>query len=115
MAKRNKKKKKKVKARDLRWAKHVAAQRHDPMYPPPGAVRADPEQLAHINTYGSLPAYYIDKPFTCRDCGVEEIWTAEQQKWWYEVAKGHIDSTAVRCRACRKKLKSGGRRNENRD
>ncbi len=65
MAKRNKKKK--VKAKDIRWAKHVAAQRHDPIYPPPGAVRADPEQLAHINTYGSLPAYYIG--LLSRICG----------------------------------------------
>ena len=66
-----------------------------------GIVAADPTQLAHCNTYGLLPAFYIDRPFVCRDCGSEEVWTAKQQKWWYEVAKGHIDSFAVRCRACR--------------
>ena len=68
---------------------------------PAGMVAADPTQLAHCNTYGLLPAFYIDRPFVCRDCGSEEVWTAKQQKWWYEVAKGHIDSFAVRCRACR--------------
>ena len=99
---------KKVKSKDLQWAKHVAAKPHDPNNPPPGAALADHRELAHINTYGELPAYYVDKPFVCRDCGAEEIWTARQQKWWYEVAKGHIDSTAVRCRPCRKKRKSGG-------
>ncbi|MFV0677220.1 zinc-ribbon domain containing protein [Variovorax sp. tm] len=35
------------------------------------------------NTYGVLPACYEDRPFTCRDCGAEEVWTAKQQKWWY--------------------------------
>ncbi|HEY3049799.1 MAG TPA: zinc-ribbon domain-containing protein [Polaromonas sp.] len=66
-----------------------------------GVVAADPTQLAHCNTYGLLPVFYRDQPFVCRDCGSEEVWTAKQQKWWYEVAKGHIDSFAVRCRACR--------------
>lgn len=70
---------------------------------PPGAVEADPAELAHNNTYGLLPRYYLDKAFTCRDCGSAELWTAKQQKWWYEVAKGNINSTAVRCRACRRR------------
>lgn len=68
--------------------------------PPVGAVEANHSQLTHINTYGSLPLFYVDKPFACRDCGSEEIWTAKQQKWWYKIAKGHIDSTVVRCRKC---------------
>ena len=46
--------------------------------------------------------YYIDKPFSCRDCGEPQVWTAEQQKWWYEVAQGNVFSTATRCRACRR-------------
>jgi hypothetical protein len=73
--------------------------------PPVGAVPADHEQLQHNNTYGLLPSFYVDKPFVCRDCGAEEVWTAKQQKWWYEIAKGHIDSTAVRCRRCRDIIK----------
>jgi len=68
---------------------------------PPGAVPADPAQLAHNNTYGRLPRFYLDRAIKCRSCGKEEVWPAERQKWWYEVAKGHIHSTAVYCRACR--------------
>jgi len=68
---------------------------------PSGAVAADPAQLAHNTTWGLLPAFYIDRPFVCRDCGAHEIWTAKQQKWWYEIAKGRIDTRAVRCRPCR--------------
>lgn len=82
-----------------------AAQAPNPYMPiktvPLGAVAADPTQLAHNNTYGLLPSFYIDTPFVCKDCGAHEIWTAKQQKWWYEIAKGRIDTRAVRCRPCR--------------
>lgn len=69
---------------------------------PPGAVLADHAALAHNTTYGLLPNLYLDTAFICRDCGAEQVWTAKQQKWWYEVAKGNIDTRAVRCRPCRK-------------
>ena len=75
----------------------------------PSSVPADQGKLAHINTYGSLPEYYLDRPFACRTCGKREIWKARDQKWYYEEAKGHIDATAVECHACRKKRKSAGR------
>lgn len=68
---------------------------------PLGAVAVDPAQLAHNNTCGLLPSFYIDRPFVCKDCGSHEVWTAKQQKWWYELAKGPIDSRAARCRPCR--------------
>ena len=66
-----------------------------------GAIAADHAQLAHNNTYGLLPDFYTDKAFACRDCNSLEVWTAKQQKWWYEIAKGAINSQAVRCRPCR--------------
>jgi hypothetical protein len=68
---------------------------------PLGAVAADHAQLVHNRTYGPMPRFYVDRAFVCRDCGSHEVWTAKQQKWWYEVAKGNIDSIAVRCRPCR--------------
>jgi len=64
-------------------------------------IPADVTKQLPNNSY-SPPLYYEDTPFVCVDCGKEEIWTATQQKWWYEVAKGTIYSRAVRCRACRK-------------
>jgi len=67
----------------------------------PSAVLADASRLDHINTYGFLPEYYIDRPFQCRRCGKREIWRAVDQKWYYEEAKGHINATAVECHACR--------------
>jgi hypothetical protein len=63
--------------------------------------------LAPYNSYG-VPkfverGFYIAVPFCCAGCGAEEIWTATQQKWWYEVAKGYVYSTAKLCRSCRRK------------
>lgn len=62
--------------------------------------------MAPFNSYGPPDfvqrGYYLDKPFTCETCGKRELWTAAQQKWWYEVAKGQIFSVAKHCRACRK-------------
>ncbi len=47
--------------------------------------------------------YYMDLPFTCKDCGKQEVWSATRQKWWYEVAKGNVWTTACRCRPCRQR------------
>jgi hypothetical protein len=57
------------------------------------------------NSYGA-PAFvtrgwYEPLLFVCKDCGKAEIWTAKQQKWWYEMAQGYVWSTAIRCRECR--------------
>jgi hypothetical protein len=70
-------------------------------------VPVNEELLAPNNSYGTPDfvrrGYYADKPFRCASCGKEEVWTGRQQKWWYEVAKGFVYSTAVRCRLCRRK------------
>ena len=72
---------------------------------PLGAVAADKSQQPPNNSYSPPPDYYVDIEFTCKDCGSQEVWTAEQQKWYYEVAKGSLYATAVRCRDCRNKIK----------
>ena len=63
----------------------------------------DETKLNMGNTYSSPPDYYYDIEFDCMDCGKAEVWTAKQQKWWYEEAGGYFFSTAVRCRKCREK------------
>ena len=68
---------------------------------PHGAVLAESTELAHNNTYGRLPRFYVDRVIVCRQCHIEEVWPAERQKWWYEAAKGNINSDAVLCRSCR--------------
>ena len=50
-----------------------------------------------------LPDHYESIEFVCKDCDKEEVWTARQQKLWFEEWGGLWDTTAVRCRECRKK------------
>jgi len=74
---------------------------------PAGAVAADLAQQVPNNSYSAKPLFYVDKQFACIDCGREETWTAEQQKWYYEVAKGSLYATAVHCRECRRTRHQG--------
>jgi hypothetical protein len=68
-------------------------------------VPVDLEALAPNNSWNPPEfvnrGFYVDVPFCCQSCGKEQVWTAAQQKWWYEVAKGDVFSTATRCRPCR--------------
>ena len=98
----NKQRRAEIKARRR---KRTEALKVDPFkasyFRPRYCVAANHAQLVHNNTYGFLPAFYVDKPFNCQDCGEHEVWTANNQKWWYEIAKGNIDSTAIHCLNCR--------------
>ncbi len=70
-----------------------------------GKVVVNPANLHPTNSY-SIPdfvtrGYYMDMPFFCKACGKAQVWTATQQKWWYESAKGDVWTIAVLCRPCR--------------
>lgn len=100
----NRQRRREIKARRLRRARQL--QELNTASPdarrPPEAVEADLAILARNNNSYGLPLFYVDRPFHCRDCGSDELWTAKQQKWWYEVVGGNINSIAVRCRSCRR-------------
>jgi Probable zinc-ribbon domain len=74
-----------------------------------GGLIVDPTALAQNNSYSEPEfmklGYYLDKPFNCAACKSQEVWTAAQQKWWYEVAKGSLFATAKFCRTCRNQEK----------
>jgi hypothetical protein len=67
----------------------------------------DASKLAPDGSYSApdfvIRGYYVDQPFTCQQCGKQEVWTATQQKWWYEVAKGGRWTVARLCRPCRRR------------
>jgi DNA-directed RNA polymerase subunit M/transcription elongation factor TFIIS len=67
------------------------------------ALPVDRGRIVSQSGSSRIPDLYRDLAFACRDCGKEEVWTARQQKWWYEVAGGELETTAVRCRVCRGK------------
>jgi hypothetical protein len=99
----NKQKKKYLKAKRKQRAERIRNKKLE--YLGYGRVKADPTKLTHINSYGGLPYFYEGRDFKCRDCGAEKIWTAKQQKFYYEECKGHIDARAVRCKSCRNNIK----------
>jgi hypothetical protein len=67
-------------------------------------IPADISQHAPHTSYVGGPLLYEDKKFKCVDCGDMKVWSAEEQKWWYETAKGHVFSEAKRCSECRQLL-----------
>jgi len=74
---------------------------------PRGEAPVNEARLRPNNSY-SIPAFvergfYVPIEFACKKCGKLETWTAEQQKWWYEIAKGDVFTTATMCRPCRRK------------
>lgn len=72
---------------------------------PPHTAPVEASRLRPHNSYGEpgfvTRGYYQDLPFRCVDCDAGGVWTAERQKWWYEVARGDVFTTARRCPACR--------------
>lgn len=104
----NKQRRQEIKAqRARRAARQTRAVQARPVDRSVGVVAVTPALLRRNNSYGApnfvQRGYYQDQPFRCKDCGVEEIWMAAQQRWWYEVAQGDVWTTAVRCRACRQR------------
>jgi Probable zinc-ribbon domain len=76
---------------------------------PPDAVPCNPELLKPDGSYSTPEfvkrGFYLAKSFQCVDCQKSEIWTATQQKWWYEIARGGVWTKASRCRPCRRKMR----------
>lgn len=62
------------------------------------AIRAD---IAAQDCSTAPRHWYIDARFRCTDCGSEFVWSASEQKAWFETYRFYVDSQATRCRACR--------------
>lgn len=69
----------------------------------PQSVPADPEQWS-AQSKQSVGYYFIreykDKPYRCRHCQAECVFTAQDQKYTYEVKKSSIDQQRSLCAAC---------------
>ena len=76
---------------------------YDPDYRPDlpaGAVRGDPRRQLFCC---EVPRYfYVDVDRTCRDCGAPFVFSAREQKHWYETLGFRLDASAVRCLPCRR-------------
>ena len=74
-------------------------------------IPADPAQQRRNNSRVPL-TQYEDKMVPCSGCGRRILWTAEQQRYWYEDVKASVYAGVnLRCDKCRKR----GRHDLNRD
>lgn len=66
------------------------------------AVRADIAK----QEYGVCPRHwYVDAGFCCMRCGTSFVFSAPEQRFWYEELKFHVDSLPKRCQECRRALR----------
>ena len=76
---------------------------YDPAYRPklpPGAVKGD---VSLQDFSGYIPHYfYIDKTYRCIDCEIEFVFSAQEQKYWYETVKFNVSIQPMRCLNCRR-------------
>jgi Probable zinc-ribbon domain len=92
-------------------ARREALEKRDLLAARARGIPVNPDELASYK-YDSpdfiVRGFYADRPFECETCGEPQVWTAEQQKWWYEVAKGSVYSYAKLCRPCRQASRRRG-------
>jgi hypothetical protein len=50
--------------------------------------------------YLPAPAFYEDRVFACRSCQCEAVFTAEQQKFEFEVNQAHYRRQRIFCPSC---------------
>ena len=82
---------------------------YDPSYNPPMPARAVAGDVAeqvfcricHVPKY-----FYVDDERKCIQCGKRFVFSAPEQKYWYETLKFNFQSTAIRCISCREKRRS---------
>ena len=46
--------------------------------------------------------WYVDAVFVCCDCGNDFVFSADEQRFWYEDKQFWVDSLPKRCAKCRK-------------
>jgi hypothetical protein len=72
-------------------------------------IPADLSQQRPNNSY-SPKEFYEDIPFKCIRCGIDSVWTAREQKWWYEIVKASTYSRPTRCLDCRRAMHAAAER-----
>lgn len=72
----------------------------------PRTLAVDRNMLSEASQRSAfLPEIYTSRIERCIGCGVNELFSAEDQKQWYEKAKNYIFGMRSRCKSCQKKWK----------
>jgi hypothetical protein len=66
---------------------------------PKNALAANPDDQDHRGGY-SAKYSYRDINYTCAGCGRPGVWTAQQQKRYFEAQKGNIYNEPKWCHTC---------------
>ena len=67
------------------------------------AVAADPDQWSEQSKHSvafHFKREYVDIPYTCYRCGAACVFTAQDQKYTFEVKKASIDQRRTFCATC---------------
>ena len=86
--------------------------RYDPDFRPklpPNAIRGDVSKQDFCTAHYTPKYFYLDESKQCQDCGCDFIFSAQEQKFWYEERKFNFNSSPVHCLDCRKKRRSKNR------
>jgi hypothetical protein len=80
-------------------AEWLATGAFDDRRPPGWSVEA-----AALQTWCDFTPYFafIDARLTCRDCGRSFVFSAAEQRYWYETLKSWVQSRPKQCLACRR-------------
>ena len=72
---------------------------------PPGAVRGEP-RVQVVSIVRRIPHYfYVNEVRHCVSCDRDFTFSATEQKHWYEKLRFRLDSIAIRCLDCRRKVR----------
>jgi len=66
---------------------------------PEGALPGNPDEQVGAEGYAAK-FYYFDIHYVCRGCGKRRVWTALQQKRYFEIQKGNIYNQPTWCYKC---------------
>lgn len=77
---------------------------------PKGAIHANVEEQAQPESM-SARRFYKDITFVCRGCGEPGVWTAQQQKRYFEEQKGNTYNKPTWCTPCHRLRMDAKRQN----
>ena len=69
----------------------------------PTSISADPDQWSEQSKHSvafHFKREYVDEPYKCRRCGAACVFTAEDQKYTFEIKKASIDQRRKFCATC---------------
>lgn len=82
---------------------------YDPAFKPElprHAVEGDVARQIYCVAHDVPKYFYVDEQKTCVQCRQSFVFSAEEQKFWYESLQFNFNSTAIRCRNCRRQKQS---------